>query len=330
MSDKLLPIIIVGAIAGFAGYEYYMANSSPGSEGVFQGYIEGEFVLLGAEQSGRILRLDPAEGSSIKKGDLLFSLDEHLAKARLAETSAALATAAAGLDNLKDAQQRPEKIAILQATRKRLKAELDLAIIELRRQEDLYRRKVTSKEHFDQARTEFLKAKAARDEIDRQIAFAKLPARRGLIAAAKARLDIARAAREQALILLQKRKTHAPAAGRVQQIFFREGEIIAAGQPVLSLLPPDSLKALFFVPENQRSSLNAGLKLQITCDGCPDNLFARVSFISLQAEYTPPVIFSPETRTKQVFRVEARLDPGAGFLAPGQPVTVILLKRQAE
>ncbi len=322
--------MILGAVALFAGYEVYRAYSGHGQDGVFQGYVEGDFVLVGAEVNGRIDRLGLTEGSGVKKGDLLFAIDERLARARLSETEAAYAEMFARLNNLKSAQQRPEKISILRAVRKRRKADLDLSIVELRRQEDLHRRHVTSREQFDRARAEFLKARAALDEIDRQISFARLPARPGLVAAAEAGLAKARAARDQARIQVQKQRVHAPVAGIVQQIFFREGEIIAAGQPVISLLPPDRLKVLFFVPETRRSSLTNGLRLKVRCDGCPDMLSGRISFISREAEYTPPIIFGPKTRGKLVFRVEALLEPAARFLSPGQPVTVDLPATGAE
>ncbi len=322
VGSKLLPVFIAGAVAVFAAYEYYKAHPAAETQSVFQGYIEGEFTLLGAEQSGRIARLDVAEGDTVGQGAFLFSLDDTLAKARLAERSAALAASAARLRGLRQAQQRPEKIDVLLATQRRFKADLDLAVLELRRLEDLYRRKVASKEQFDQARTQFLKAKAARDEIRRQVILARLPARDSLIAAAEAEVKLAAAAKDQAQILLRKQSVRAPVAGDVQQLFFRAGEVIGAGQPVISLLPAGKLKALFFVPERQRAYLTIGARVQVSCDNCPGDLFARVSFISREAEFTPPVIFGPKERAKLVFRIEARLDPGTGKVSPGQPVSV--------
>lgn len=65
--------------------------------------------------------------------------------------------------------------------------------------------------------------------------------------------------------------------------------------------------------------------MEIRCDGCPAPVAAKVSFVSSQAEYTPPVLYSKESRSKLVFLVEARLDPAdAANLRPGQPVDVSL------
>jgi HlyD family secretion protein len=66
-----------------------------------------------------------------------------------------------------------------------------------------------------------------------------------------------------------------------------------------------------------------GQQIRVRCDGCAPNLTARISFVAPQAEYTPPVIYSNESRAKLVFRIEARPD-GATPLHPGQPVDVVL------
>jgi HlyD family secretion protein len=67
--------------------------------------------------------------------------------------------------------------------------------------------------------------------------------------------------------------------------------------------------------------LRIGQDVMVACDGCPASLTARVSFIAPEAEYTPPVIYSRETRAKLVFLVEAQPRNGARF-HPGQPIEV--------
>ena len=96
-----------------------------------------------------------------------------------------------------------------------------------------------------------------------------------------------------------------------------------AGRPVAALLPPGNVKARFFVPEAVVGSLSAGQRVDIACDGCGTPIAAKITFISAQAEFTPPIIYSEESRSKLVFLVEARPDPkDATRLHPGQPVDV--------
>jgi hypothetical protein len=91
-----------------------------------------------------------------------------------------------------------------------------------------------------------------------------------------------------------------PAAGTIQEIYFRVGEMVMAGRPVLSLLPPDNTRVRFFVPQANLPEIHIGDRIVVSCDGCASGLAARVNFISAQAEFTPPVIYSQEERARQL------------------------------
>ena len=100
---------------------------------------------------------------------------------------------------------------------------------------------------------------------------------------------------------------------------------MAAGSPVVRMLPPANVKVRFFVPQAVVGSLASGRPVAIQCDGCGAEIPAAISYISNEAEFTPPVIYSNETRSKLVFMVEARPSPdNATRLHPGQPVSVTL------
>jgi HlyD family secretion protein len=125
---------------------------------------------------------------------------------------------------------------------------------------------------------------------------------------------------------LARRKVPSPASGAVQQIYFRQGEMVPAGRPVLALLPPENIKLRFFLPETMVPKIAIGDTVAVGCDGCPSDLTARVSFIAQTAEFTPPVIYSLEERSKLVFLVEARPEKPEA-LRVGQPVSVRLVKK---
>jgi HlyD family secretion protein len=122
---------------------------------------------------------------------------------------------------------------------------------------------------------------------------------------------------------LKRRKVFSPVTGTVQQVYFREGEMVAAGKPVIALLPPGNLKVRFFVAQAELPKLAIGQAIKLRCDGCADGLTARISFMARSAEYTPPVIYSMEERAKLVFLIEARPDQ-PDKLRVGQPVDVTL------
>ena len=127
---------------------------------------------------------------------------------------------------------------------------------------------------------------------------------------------------------LARRKVFSPAAGTIQQIYYRPGEMVSSGRPVVSLLPPGNIKIRFFVPEAELPKFSYGQVVRVSCDGCADDIRARVSFIAKSAEFTPPVIYSLEERAKLVFLIEARTQTPEK-LRVGQPVSVAAVPEQA-
>src|SRR5215831_16396858 len=122
---------------------------------------------------------------------------------------------------------------------------------------------------------------------------------------------------------LARRQGYAPVAGTIQQIYFREGEMVPAQRPVLSIMPPGNMKIRFFVPETELPKLAIGDEVKVTCDNCSADLTAKIYFIATSAEYTPPVIYSLDERNKLVYLIQARPSrPDA--LRVGQPISVYL------
>jgi HlyD family secretion protein len=136
------------------------------------------------------------------------------------------------------------------------------------------------------------------------------------VRSAQARLNSARTR-------LNRRTMKSPVSGVVQQVYYREGETVPAGRPVLALLPPPNLKIRFFAPQAELPLIKIGDRVAVSCDNCEKNLFARVSFISRSNEFTPPVIYSLEERAKLVYLIEARPEAPEKFRV-GQPVSVVL------
>jgi HlyD family secretion protein len=138
---------------------------------------------------------------------------------------------------------------------------------------------------------------------------------------AEATLRTAEARLNSARTRLDRRGISSPAAGTVQEIYFRVGELVQPGRPIVSLLPPGNTRVRFFVPQDTLPKLHIDDRIAVRCDGCADGLVARVSFISAQAEFTPPIIYSQEERARLVFRIEA-IPERPQDLRVGQPVTI--------
>jgi HlyD family secretion protein len=170
----------------------------------------------------------------------------------------------------------------------------------------------------------------ARQAFDRAAALVKsLAGTQRALDEAEAALRTAEARLNSAQTRLTRRKSFSPVAGTIQQIYYRPGELVPAGRPVVALLPPGNIKVRFFVPEAELPRISLGENVKITCDGCRGEIAARVTFISRSSEFTPPVIYSQEERSKLVFMIEARTDTPE-TLRVGQPVTVTLQPAQPE
>jgi len=111
------------------------------------------------------------------------------------------------------------------------------------------------------------------------------------------------------------------AAARIDEVFFQKGEWVSANQPVVSLLPDEKIKVRFYVPEAGVARYRPGTEVRFSCDACASGLTATIRYVSPRAEFTPPVIFSRDSRDRLVFMVEAYPKRPAG-LQPGLPVDV--------
>jgi len=122
---------------------------------------------------------------------------------------------------------------------------------------------------------------------------------------------------------LARRNAFAPVSGTIQQIYFREGEMVPAQRPVLSILPPGNMKVRFYIPESDLAKLAVGDEVRVTCDNCAADLTAKIYYLATSAEYTPPVIYSLDERNKLVYLVQARPNKPASVRV-GQPVSVFI------
>ena len=110
--------------------------------------------------------------------------------------------------------------------------------------------------------------------------------------------------------------------GIVSDVYFRLGEFVAQGNPILAILPPENVKIRFFVAEKVLPTIHYNQKVFVRYDNAPKEIEAKVSYIAPTAEYTPPIIYSVQSRNKLVFMIEATFENLLEVLNPGLPVSV--------
>jgi HlyD family secretion protein len=286
-----------------------------------QGYVEGDFVYVSSPLSGTITRLAVQRGQQVAAGDELFELDNVPEKAALDEAQRRVAQAEANLEDTTKGKRQPEIDS--------LQAQISQAqVMETMAEEDLTRLQkmaagAASQQDLDHARTAVDADRQQIARLEADLATARLGSREDLIDAARQEVAARQAELATARWNLSQKRQAADQSEVVFDTLYREGEWVAAGRPVVELLPPANVKVRVFVPESRLGAIHVGQKATVFIDGAPETVTGTVNFISPQAEYTPPVIYSDENRSKLVFLVELVFAPSdAAGLHPGQPVEV--------
>ena len=235
------------------------------------GYVEGEFVMIGPTSSGVLEKLFVERGQIVNKGDKLFSLELTDLITRQKSTQADISRLEVELINT---QKEYDRIFIL------------------------HEEKMASTAHLETAETALNNVRARLDSANQTL------------------VQIDRKIEEDA--------PKSPANAIIQDTYYEVGEYVHQGQPVVSILPPNNINIRFFVAQKIVTKIKLGQFIKITCDGCTAPIKANISYISPNSEYTPPVIYSVESRDKLVFLVEAKPVKYYEFLRPGLPVSIEL------
>lgn len=179
-----------------------------------------------------------------------------------------------------------------------MQAQMEFAKSQLSRQEKLFLKQLSDEATLEQAQTDYQVKQQQLLQMQKQLA--------------------------QAQWDLEQKTRHSPTDGKVFDTFFRAGEQVGQNQPVLALLTPEHIKALFYLPQTLLSQIKLGQTIHFQCDGCQKTP-AKISYISPQAEYTPPIIYSKDTRYKLVYLIRADIDKNIAYqFHPGQPIDIFL------
>ena len=301
-----------------------VAGCGPDSARPLQGYVEGEYVRVAAPFAGTLSELSVKRGDQVAAAAPLFALERENESAARREAGERLAAAEARLANLRSGKRLPEvETAAEQLQQARAMRELSAANV--KRQQQLFASGFISGAALDDARAQVKRDDARVRELEAVVATARMPARTDEIRAAEADARAAREVVAQSAWRLAQRAVAAPASGLVHDTYYVVGDWVPAGSPVASVLPPGHVKVRFYVAETALGRLKRGQTVMVACDGCAAPVAATIVFIADRAEFTPPVLYSKENRSKLVYLVEAKpATADAAKLHPGQPVDVTL------
>jgi len=317
-----LSIVVIAILGIGIGWLWWSQQHDTASL-AWQGYAEADYVKVAPVEPGLLTAVFVARGDQIATGARLFTQDDAHERAGRDQAARQLAQVEEQLANLQ-AAMKPTEVAQAQTDLADARSTLERARADLQRDEALMRSGYSTAQTVDQRRADYRSAEAKAQHAEAALAQARAPmGREREIEAQRAAVAAAHAALAMAEWHLAQRTVAAPVGGRVADVLAQSGETMAAGAPVVSILPPENIFVRFFVPESALSGLHRGDPVSFGCDGCQAGLAGTISFISPTAEYTPLVIFSESTRAKLVYRIEARPRPEqAALFNPGQPIDV--------
>jgi HlyD family secretion protein len=307
--------LLLGAALAITGCSHPPANT-------YQGYIEGKFVYVASPQSGRLDHLAVARGETVAVKQPLFAFDREPEASAVRNAQRLLLSSQSRLADFETGKRPPE----IEVTR----AQLSQALAQKKQADQILESDKKQYQAGGIAQTDLIAAEEAADasaarvrELEADLAVDALPAREQQIKAQQNQVAADRASVSEAEWRLDQKNIASPRQGLVFDTLYREGEWVEAGNPVVQLLPPENMEVRFFVPETIVGKLKVGENVEVQCDGCAAPVQAAITFISPQCEYTPPVIYSNENRSKLVFMIIAKPSEGkAALLHPGQPVEV--------
>lgn len=307
-------------MAFLAGLLALVPGVGPAPAPSWNGYVEADYVYVGASSAGIIRSMVAREGQAIRAGEVLFILDSRQQEAMLRAAEARVEAARANAENLATGS-RDAEVDVIRASLAKAEADLALARSQSGRSDKLLAEGLVPEAKADQDRATLRSAQAQVSQLEAQLRVAELPARDPQRVAAEATLAAAEADADKARDDLADRTITAPADGRVERLYFSGGELAPVGTPVVALQPAEALKVKFYLSEADRPGFALGEALRVSCDGCAAGMSATVSFFASDPQFTPPVIYSRDERKRLTFLAEATLAEGSA-LHPGQPVTV--------
>jgi HlyD family secretion protein len=286
----------------------------------YQGYVEGEDIYLASPIAGKLVKICVQRGQKVRKGQLLFQLDPEPQTMLIKEAKSAYTQGEHLVQDLKQ-PKRPAEIDAIKAQIAQADAQLQLAILRVKRNQTLYDKRVLDKDSLDASVERQKELTNLKAQFESNLTLALEGARPEQISAQESQLYSLGIKIQQAQWELDQKTMYAPDKGSIFDVYFRRGEFVTAQRPVLSLLTPRNTRIEFFVPLEDLAKIYVGKKIQFSCENCSKENQAVISYVSPEAEYAPPLVYSRENSDKLVFRIKARAEH-ADRIMPGQPVIV--------
>lgn len=312
MLSRLLVLAVI--VAGFAVALLYSQRQTGPYK--VSGVVEADEIRVGSRIGGRVKAVQVAEGSPVKAGDVLVTLEAFDLPDRRAEADARCRQLQAQLDKLEKGP-RPQEVEAAKDRLAAAKAQAELAKLTFDRTKKLVAENNASVDQLDRATNDLKAAEANANALEQEVNLLEEGSRKEDIAAARASLEATKAALAIIDRQIEELSVRTPVDGVVEALDLQPGDLVASNAPVLSIMDTRAMWIRAYVPEG-KLQLEVGKALKVTLDAFPgETLTGRLTFVARQGEFTPGNVQTPEERSKQVFRIKVALEGPTERLRPG-------------
>lgn len=332
----LLGVMLLAGAAWFFRAEITEWLEPSEQELVLYGNVDDRQLNLSFMISERIAELIPEEGTLVRQGELIGTLesirienDIAAVRADIAARKAAVAAAQAAYDKAVNGS-RPEDIAMARGGNAAIEAKIRAAESDYNRQKTLLGSNAVSAQTAEVAEAEYLFLRGGLQAVQSYLAKLVAGERVEDIAAAKAKLEQAKAEllrAETELVIGEQRladaKLYAPRDGIIRNRLLEPGELASPQTPVLSMAVVSPKWIRCYLQQSWLIKVKSGDKALLRFDGAERDFEGWIGFISPTAEFTPKNIETPELRTSLVYEIRVYVDDPENLLKLGAPATII-------
>lgn len=352
MSARNKFLIILSVILAIA-LGYYLVSTPHSKDMVLIGTVDSNQVVVSPQVQGRIARLLVDEGTQVKQGDLIAALDPSELEAQARAAAAMIdslrsqvsatqateqATAGSTSSSVANAQARLEssRAQLLQT-----EATLQRVESDSRRTIELAKGGVASDQDRVQAETNLSAQQAVVQSLKDQVSAANADlntavantnqahAAQSTVQSTRAQLANAEAQLKQAEVRLGYTKIYAPVTGTVSVRAAREGEVLNAGQAIVTIVDLSDTWARAAIPETYTDHIGLGDTLRVRFPGGTITS-GKVFFKSAEADFATQRDVSRRKRDIKTIVLKVRLDNPKGAYVPGMTAEVLVSPDQIE
>jgi HlyD family secretion protein len=283
------------------------------------GTIEAIEVNVGAKVAGELKARPVDEGSRVRAGDMLATIDHETLDIQLRQAEAGIDLARAQLVLLRNGARR-EDIQQAEAALSQAEASLKVAQNDARRTRELEKTASATPKQREDADARLTVAQAQRDAAAEVLRKVRNLARPEEIKAAEAHLAQAESAADLLRKTIADCTIVAPVGGTVTHKAVEVGELVTQGATIVTVSELDSVYVMIYVTESDLGRIRLGDAAEVRIDAFPERSFpGKVTYISPEAEFTPKNVQTKQDRVKLVFGVKIEIENKEGLLKPGLP-----------